>query len=77
MEGVRCSCEQALEWPRQVSDCTCEMAGCSAIPLDIQMATARSSRLNFPIPARSAALVAGVALAATAGPAPAEEAGVE
>jgi hypothetical protein len=39
-KGERCSCEQALEWPRSVQDCTCEMAGCSDIPLDIQMATA-------------------------------------
>jgi len=39
-KGERCSCEQALEWPRQVNDCTCEMASCSAIPLDIQMACA-------------------------------------
>jgi hypothetical protein len=38
-KGERCSCEQALQWPRQVNDCTCELASCSAIPLDIQMAT--------------------------------------
>lgn len=39
-KGERCSCEQALQWPRAVSDCQCEMATCSAIPLDIQLAAA-------------------------------------
>ena len=38
--GDRCSCEQALEWPRLVNDCSCELARCSELPFDIQMATA-------------------------------------
>ena len=38
--GTKCSCEQSLEWPRQVQDCTCEAANCSAIPIDIQLAAA-------------------------------------
>ena len=39
-KGEKCSCEQALAWPRIVNDCTCEMATCNAIPYDIKYATA-------------------------------------
>ena len=38
--GTKCSCDQALEWPRIVTDCSCELANCSEIPFDIQLATA-------------------------------------
>ena len=70
-------CEQALEWPRQVSDCTCEIAGCSAIPLDIQMACAfLAAELSYTGKIGGASTV-GAERAETAGPAPAEEGGIE
>ena len=38
-KGTKCSCEQSLSWPRVVSDCTCELATCSAIPFHVKSAT--------------------------------------
>ena len=38
-KGEKCSCEQALAWPRIVNDCTCELATCNSIPFDVKSAT--------------------------------------
>ena len=38
-KGNKCSCKQSLSWPRSVSDCTCELATCSAIPFHVKSAT--------------------------------------
>ena len=39
-KGTICSCEQSLQWPRNASDDNCQVATCSEIPADIQLATA-------------------------------------
>ncbi len=37
--GTKCSCEQRLLWPRQITQCSCTISGCTSIPFDVQAAT--------------------------------------
>jgi hypothetical protein len=36
--GGKCSCEQRLAWPRQISHCACTISSCASIPFDVQAA---------------------------------------